>query len=127
MSCLYISTCYGYTFEGSEKSEFKKWRNEEGKEIIKEYRSNKYSLEEKTKICIDDEGYTTFVKRLDNEILCVYEGCMFPVGDQFKVSDASFVEVEKDFEQMLKDPYTPEVFRNRDNWEFVGTMFNVTS
>lgn len=128
MSCLYISTCYGYTFKSYENLDFEQWaKNKENEDLIDNFKLNRYEIKENAKICIDDENYTTFVKKLDNEVLCVYEGCMFPVGDQFRVSDASFVEVEKDFEQMLKDTNTPEVFRNRDNWEFVGTIFSVTS
>lgn len=127
MGSLYISTCYGYTFNGSQKPEFKKLRYEDDKEIFKGYHANKYDIDDKAKICVDDEGYVRFVKKLDNEVLCIYGGGIFPVGDQFRVSDASFSEVEKDFEQMLKDSDTPEVFRNRDNWEFVGTMFSVSS
>jgi hypothetical protein len=127
MGSLYISTCYGYAFNGSQKPEFKKIRNEDDKEIFAGYRANKYDIDDKAKICVDEEGYVRFIKKLDNEVLCIYGGGIFPVGDQFRVSDASFSEVEKDFEQMLKDSDTPEVFRNGDNWDFVGMMFSVSS
>lgn len=128
MASLYITTCYGYVFNGRGNPEFKEWCNShQSEQFVEEYESNKYEIKEKAKICIDDEGRITFVKRLGNKVLCVYGGCMFPVGDNFKVDDYIFVEIQKSFEQMLVDSNTPDVFRNRDDWDFVGTIFDVNS
>lgn len=128
MASLYITTCYGYVFNGKGNQGFKEWNDShESEQFVEECESNKYDIKEKAKICIDDEGRITFVKRLGNKVLCVYGGCMFPVGDNFKVDDYIFVEIQKSFEQMLGNSNTPEVFRNRDDWTFVGTIFDVNS
>ena len=52
---------------------------------------------------------------------------MFPVGQKLKLDNEECLKVEKDFEEMLNDPKTPDIFRNRDDWELVGTIFSVTS
>lgn len=128
MSNLYMSTCYGYEFLRLKTPDFLKWLDsQESEDYIEKYEENRYDIKEKGKICIDDESYITFAKRLSNQVICVYEGCMFPVGQKLKLDNEECLKVEKDFEEMLNDPKTPDVFRNRDDWELVGTIFSVTS
>jgi len=116
MGSLYVGVYYGYNFIG-----------EDEQIDFVPYEDNMYDAEEKAKICVDQNGNLKFMKRVLDDSICLFGYSTFDIGEQLNISDSEIDSINKDFEKMLIDEDTPELMKERDNWELAGIVFNVTT
>lgn len=124
MSSLYVSAHYGYSFSPKDFTNYNEWlTSNNSSKFIDEFENNYQS--NNMGINLVNNGEIAFIKMFKFSI--VLADGDFIHTDKICPDELVINELNLAFQDMLKNPNIPDVFKNEEDWKEVDVFLSVTS